>query len=77
MNFEKNIRYFFYLIGVGVFLLLAFIFANFFGDGRPIVDYYLSWRALLFLPFYVVSLVVMEFLYNKVNKLLQGRFKRS
>ena len=77
MNFEKNIRYFFYLIGAGIFLLLAFIFASFFGNEQSVVDYYLSWRALLFLPFYIVSLVVMEFLYNKVNKLLQGRFTRS
>lgn len=73
MNFEKNIRYFFYVVGVGVFLFLAFVCAYFFGNGQSIVGYYLSWRAIFFLPFYVVSLVVMEFLYNKVNKLLEKR----
>lgn len=73
MNVDKIIRCFFYVVGVGVFLFLAFVCACFFGNGQSIVDYYLSWRAILFLPFYVVSLVVMEFLYNKLNKLLEKR----
>ena len=73
MKFERGIKYIFYLVGVLVFLFLVIIFAFIFGDGQSIVDFYLSWKGILFLPFYVVSLVVMEFLYNKVNKLLLGR----
>lgn len=77
MSFAKIVRYLFYLIGVIIFVALIILFAKIFGGKKSIIDYYLSWRLIFIFVFYLVSLVVMEFLYNKVNKWLLKKSSSS
>jgi hypothetical protein len=54
---------------------LAFVTAMLFGEEKLIAAYYFSWR-IIFLPiFYLISLVIMEFLYKKLNTWLQKKLQ--
>lgn len=73
MILEKAIRLFSYAIGFAIFG--AFIFGAwlFFHGGISIFDFYFSWKILMIPVFYIVSLIIMEWIFKRLNIFFQAK----
>lgn len=69
INMRKYLRHCFYLIGFCIFALLISVLPKILGGNESIFSFYISWKIILILPCYLISLILMEQLYKIANRI--------